>query len=124
MKFTAVQVNYANWAAQEKKDGAVNRAIRVLEDPERARRLELCLCPTCFYIDNMGFAGQAFTEWTCEACEKPQPMWPNTAHPKLCLECADRYGLCVRCLADLELRPRKKVTRSNKFRRRRSSRRR
>lgn len=123
MKFTAVQVNYANWAAQEKKDGVVTRAIRILEDPQKERRLELCLCPTCFYVDNMSLAGAAMTPWSCEACEKEQPLWHCTAHPKLCLECADRYGLCVRCIADLELRPRKKVARSNKFRRRRSSRR-
>lgn len=122
MKFTAVQVNYANWAAQNDKDSVVNKALKVLEDPKREERMKLCLCPACTYLRG-GFAGQAFTAWTCEACEKPQPSWHNTATPKLCLECADRYGLCTRCLADLDLSPRRKVTRSNKFRRRRSSRR-
>lgn len=122
MKFTAVQVNYANFAAQEAKDAAVNRALKVLEDPQREERMKQCVCLACAYVRGPYFAGQAFTAWTCEACEKEQPSWPNTAVPKLCLECADRYGLCTRCLADLDLRPRKKVVRSNKFRRRRSSR--
>ncbi len=116
MKFTALQVNHANEMANNAKDNVVSRALNVFQDPQREKRLKECLCLACAYIRQGMLAGQTFTRWTCAACEKPQPEWPNTAVPKLCLECADRYGLCVRCIADLDLRARRKVTRNNKFR--------
>lgn len=123
MKFNIVQVNYATGRARDAKDLVLDRAIRVLNDPDRAKRMEQCECLACFYLTGSCFAGQAFTSWACQACEVEQPMHPNTAVPKLCLECADRYSLCTQCLADLDLRMRQKVTRNNKFRSRRPSRR-
>lgn len=41
-------------------------------------------------------AGQAFTEYTCTICGKKK-VWHNTAVPKVCDECAQKFGLCQTC---------------------------
>lgn len=77
-------------------------------DADREARLKARECRWCWY--RSGFAGQAFTEWTCWSCGK-EDCHANTAVPRLCNECADRLGLCVRCCADRELKRRKTLER-------------
>jgi hypothetical protein len=51
---------------------------------------------------NKGFAGQGFTHYECEKCG--QLGWhPNTAIPKFCPTCSNKYYICQRCGADLLL---------------------
>lgn len=91
-------------------EDALACALRYNADSERDERLKAHECPWCWYFRRGGLAGQAFTEWTCSGCGKEQ-RHPNTATPRLCVECAVKYGLCVECTGDLELRPRKKLER-------------
>lgn len=107
-------VAHATHRANERKESILWRALRVIADPDREKRLQQLECPVCFYIDNSRISGQAFTDWQCSACLEEQPSWPNTGVPKLCKKCAAGYGLCVECLADLELRPRLKLERRKK----------
>lgn len=47
-----------------------------------------------------GFAGQGFTQYKCERCG--QLGWHhNTAVPKFCPTCSDKYYICQRCGKDL-----------------------
>lgn len=119
MKFTIEQVRYATIRAHERKDAVVHKALGVLEDPHKEQRLKECQCPACFYLDRYRLAGQAFTEWVCQACEEEQPSWPNTTYPKLCIACGQKLRLCVECLADLDLRARNKIELRGSSRRRR-----
>lgn len=49
-----------------------------------------------------GIAGQGFTQYTCEKCG--QLAWHhNTAVPKYCHSCSDKFYICKRCGADLLL---------------------
>lgn len=103
-------VNCATDQARHRIDLVVSRALRAAMDPEMPARHAAGECSACFYLPSTRLVGQAFTEWTCKHCEKPQPAWPNTGHPHLCLECAHRYGLCRTCLADDGLRSRRRIT--------------
>lgn len=118
MSITIDQVRYATFRAKERIDLLTTRALRALTDPDEKKRLEQCHCLCCFYARGPQIAGQAFTQWKCLDCETEQPAWHNTAHPRLCLDCGKKNGLCVECLADLELRPRTKVQRPRASRRR------
>lgn len=41
-------------------------------------------------------AGQGFTKYTCEICGQ-EGWWHNTATPKICPSCSEKYFLCERC---------------------------
>lgn len=104
-------VNACTDHARHRRELITSQALRALGDPEREKRLAECMCLACFYLPVRRIACQAFTEWQCLQCHENQPAWPNSAHPRLCKSCADSYGICVECTADLELRPRRKLTR-------------
>lgn len=89
--------------AQQEKDIFVGKVVNLLSDIDSEKRIKERLCPICYYIKNSYLAGRAFTEWSCEGCDEPQPMYPNTAYPKLCNSCSTKYGLCIRCIADIYL---------------------
>jgi hypothetical protein len=56
---------------------------------------------TCVYCFNSPkIAGQAFTEYVCEFCGA-SGSHPNTATPKICKSCAEKYDCCVECLAKI-----------------------
>ena len=77
-------------------------------DSRREARQKDRECRWCFY--RSGMAGQAFTDWTCWSCGK-EDQSSTTSHPRLCVECADKLGLCERCCADRELKSRKTLER-------------
>lgn len=120
MKPIPYAVNEATWRANHRKDLVLSRAVRVLADPEREKRREAGLCLSCCYVREPRLAGQAFTGWACRICEQPQGHHPNTAVPLLCLECAHKFGLCVECMADDELRPRRKINVVRRVKRKRA----
>jgi hypothetical protein len=71
------------------------RSDKARRDESREAREEVRECAFCFYVA-IGFAGQAFTEFVCEACKK-EFSHPNTRVPKLCDGCAGSLGACTRC---------------------------
>ena len=63
-------------------------------------RLEKMICEKCKQKNVI--AGQAFTRYKCEVCEK-ECMHHNTNTPKLCKECAQKLRKCQRCGEDLRV---------------------
>jgi hypothetical protein len=78
-------------------------------DARREARLAARECRWCYYR-GPGLSGQMFTDWTCWSCGK-EDQSSSTSHPRLCVECADKLGLCERCCADRELKSRKTLER-------------
>lgn len=68
-------------------------------DSRKEDRMKKKHCKTCFYL-RKGFAGQAFTEYTCRNCGGMH-MHHNTAVPKYCDSCAVEHEVCKQCGASL-----------------------
>lgn len=83
----------------EIRDLIIARAKKLVEDPDRTRRLEKCQCPTCFYQEPM-MAGAAVTLQPCMCCHEVQ-QYGSTRTNVLCLPCAQENELCVKCGADI-----------------------
>lgn len=103
-------VQSATDRARQYAESSLCKALRYNADSEREERLKAHQCPWCWYFRRPVIAGQAFTEWTCSGCGA-EAQHANTATPRLCVACAEKYGLCVQCTGDIEMRPRKKLER-------------
>lgn len=79
------------------------------KDSARAARIHARVCPVCYYLVHR-MSGQGFTEWFCKSCGV-QNLHHTTAVPMYCIPCSKRFGVCVRCGSDLELRNRRKLER-------------
>ena len=108
MKHTENDVSSASWNARERIEVTCARAMAVLLDNERSERTRRLECKCCFYLRS-GLAGQAFTEWKCVVCDT-QDTWANTSTPRVCVACAKKHSLCVRCGGDIHMRSRRKAT--------------
>ena len=60
------------------------------------------LCPYCFYIDAVRIGGAALTESNCQICGTVT-HFNSTSTDRLCNACAKIKGLCVRCMAKIDL---------------------
>lgn len=92
--------NNTHWAERYAAN-MQNRLNQYQADDRKASRIRDRLCRTCYYLRG-GLAGQAFTSYTCQECGKEQSH-PNTAVPKYCAACSDKYGACQDCGADMEI---------------------
>lgn len=70
------------------------------EDPRKEFRMENRLCKSCFY--STGLSGQAFSFSNCKICNK-EIVSPNTDVDHYCKECSEKYDICVKCGADIDL---------------------
>ena len=59
------------------------------------------LCNYCSKKSVAVIAGQAFTKYQCEWCEKIFTHH-NTNTPRVCPVCAERENICQRCAHDIE----------------------
>ena len=110
-KLDLYTVEFANSQAQNYVDSYLRKAKDLSLDARRTERIKERECPLCYYVLSGRSAGQSFTEWECRGCGKKNHH-PNTGVPRLCTDCADKYGLCVQCCADVDLKSRRKLERS------------
>lgn len=54
------------------------------------------ICNECKHESINMFCGQSFTDWKCQVCGKTFTHC-NTATPKVCKECSEKYNLCEEC---------------------------
>lgn len=55
------------------------------------------ICKQCQEDRLQGYVcGQAFTDWQCQKCGKTFTHH-NTAIPKVCKSCSEKYNLCEDC---------------------------
>ena len=59
------------------------------------------ICKECEHESRNMFCGQAFTDWKCIKCGKTF-MHHNTATPKVCKECSEKYNLCENCGKEID----------------------
>lgn len=112
-KIDAYSVESATTRAIDWRESVVKSAIGVLTDHEKDHRLKLCLCVTCYYVNNSRIGGSAITNRPCGVCEQDMTFC-NTCTDVVCSECGKQHELCVRCGADLKLRPRRKYSPAGK----------
>lgn len=86
----------------EIQESIIARAKKLIEDPDRTRRLDKSQCPACFYQEPM-LAGAAVTHQPCMCCHEVQ-HYGSTRTNVLCMPCAQANELCVKCGADVHLR--------------------
>lgn len=105
-RFDLYSLQAATERSKEDAESARRRLTAFDEDAYKNKRLYYKECKTCYYIDGPIVAGQAFTRYQCSGCETEK--WnSNTACPKLCDDCSDKFHACTRCGGDLENRSRK-----------------
>ena len=102
IKFDLAHVLSSTGWAQE----YVNKCKQVVEDPDKAIRLESQECVACFYSSKIG--GSVVTSRPCGSCEA-MIHCGNSCIDRLCMDCAQKYRLCKHCGADINLRNRRKL---------------
>jgi len=86
--------------ARLRVDSTLEQARALLEDTDKAARLERHFCKNCHYGRRL--AQQAFTKQPCACCHEEQ-QYSTSATDVLCLPCAQENSLCKRCAGDLEM---------------------
>lgn len=86
----------------------INNADKLQNDPDKDWRQAKGECPVCFYVWGR-VGGASITTTQCGRCEK-ELTFGNTCVDVLCLDCANKLGLCVHCGGDQELKHRRKRT--------------
>jgi hypothetical protein len=104
-----------HYARQYLNEWIIN-AEHAYTDKQRTERAAAQCCRWCFYGRRSRLAGQAFTTRPCDSCAEDQ-TFSSTATDPLCMPCAQRLGLCVRCCADVDLTDRVKLERLSKAKR-------
>jgi hypothetical protein len=99
--------------SRKRLDAMIVAAEAAYTDVDRARREKQQYCRWCYYGRSPRIAGQAFTERACYACTTVV-TYPTTDTNLLCVPCAQRYGACVSCCADIDLINRVKLERHSK----------
>jgi hypothetical protein len=99
------RINLVTADRAERVSFRIHELARIVGDVAREARKTARRCAHCYYMQGHRLAGQAFTEWTCRLCGQVDTC-QNTAHPVVCETCADAYGLCVDCGADVDLKHR------------------
>lgn len=84
----------------------IERAAKLLADPESIKRIEASECVVCFYSSKIG--GAVMTNQECGICDKTM-HFSSTATDNFCLDCAVKYNLCKHCGGDIDMKYRRKV---------------
>lgn len=77
------------------------------KDSRKKERLEKHECKTCFYIISSRIGAAVCTTRPCAICETEMDFC-NSNTDCLCVDCARKHKLCKHCMADIELRSRRK----------------
>jgi hypothetical protein len=101
------KIQNATFLARQFLADATRKVLEAKQDARRVERLAACECSWCFYFRSGRISGQGFTAWNCAGCGA-QNTYHNTSVPKACKTCSKRFRICVSCLADLKLAPRRK----------------
>lgn len=101
-----LEVKDATWKTIRIINSLKADIINFNSDPQIEDRLKNQVCVWHYYKTTI--SGQGFTKYKCLICDK-EDYWHNTNTPKLCLPCAQKYDLCVKCGADINLDPEKDI---------------
>lgn len=113
-KFDLFSLQFATSIAQEQIERTTQRLERLRADANKDERLKRQVCPRCFYL-SARMCGQAFTAYNCGWCGG-EFCWANTCVPRFCKNCAKKLGICIDCGADVNLKHRRTLERSDKKR--------
>jgi len=81
----------------------IERAAKVLADPDSIKRVKASECLVCFYGSRIG--GACCASQRCGLCDKEM----STCTDNFCLECARQNDLCKHCGGDIDLKYRRKT---------------
>jgi hypothetical protein len=100
-------ITRANSDASREIERVLKQATQLQTDPDKAERLNVTLCRSCYYIRTGRIGGASMTTKPCGICDD-EMLFPSTATDKMCQSCAAKNLLCKRCGADIELKNRRK----------------
>jgi hypothetical protein len=81
---------------------SLERARRLASDEDREKRLNVLLCPYCYYAPAT-LHGAAMTYTNCRCCDG-QIISGSTHTDEFCPACAKKHNMCKECGADLDLK--------------------
>lgn len=99
-------INLASFYSKRYLDERIQAVRAAEEDGKKEQRLVARRCVFCYYLRRNVMAGQAFTQSFCGGCRETT-TFATTDVDQYCAPCADRYGLCVYCGGDRELKTRR-----------------
>jgi hypothetical protein len=79
---------------------------KLLEDPDKEKRLADQECVICYYSGKIG--GAAMTDSHCGICDTTM-HFGSTNVDRLCTVCAEKHKLCKHCGADMDYKNRNKL---------------
>lgn len=100
-------INDESFMNKKQLNEIVESARRAEEDADQTERLKARECKLCFYIRKHRIGGAAMTDAECQGCQKVMGF-SSTATDKFCRDCSDKYRVCTRCGADMELASRRR----------------
>lgn len=104
-KISDSTIERATWRAIKLRAAIITEAHALQTDPEREKRRDKHLCPSCYYTRGSRIAGAAITFRPCGVCAIEQ-YYPSTSTDVLCTACAKKEHLCCHCGGDVESQPR------------------
>lgn len=93
------------WHSKDRYAAIIERAAKLLADPDKANRVKASECVVCFYGSKIG--GAAITSQPCGLCGEMMDFG-STCTDNFCLKCASEHSLCKHCGADVNLKTRRK----------------
>jgi len=93
-------IKFSSYLSKQYYEKAIKAAADAENDTNKEQREKEHECRWCFYIRRPRIAGQAFTDSDCIFCEKPM-RFATTSVDKVCIDCSDRYHVCVYCGGEL-----------------------
>lgn len=112
-KFDLYSLQFATSVAQEGIERLLKKAELVKNDSLKNERLLRRKCSFCYYVVGTGIVLQGFHEVKCCFCEKILKFGSSDIS-NVCSECSDKYNICVKCKADLDLKERRSLIRKKK----------
>lgn len=109
---TIEDVRAASYFGRQRLSAWISNAERAFADLDKTERIERHECRWCFYRAMSGgrVGGQAFTARDCDSCGQ-SVTYSSTNTDRVCRPCAERLGICVSCVADIDLVDRRKLER-------------
>jgi hypothetical protein len=102
-----VSIERATNTAKDITLSYIKKLEALQKDVSKKERKEQCKCKLCFYFYNNRIGGAVITEINCGLCDCKMRFGSTDVDP-ICLSCALKNELCVRCGGDVDMKNKRK----------------
>lgn len=99
-------VDSIQWATNRAKDWCEDypaKALAMLTDSDKKKRIERQECKSCFYLNTGRIGGAAITQKPCDLCGV-EMCFGSTCTDRICNQCSKENELCAFCGGDIHMR--------------------